>query len=118
MEIKNYQDYLIPLLIIIFFAWRFFKYKKIKSLIPVYLEQGAIVIDVRTPEEFKKGSRPGSLNIPLSEIYSSLSKLDKEKTIILCCASGTRSGMAAGILKKHGFKKILNAGSWMNTLTK
>jgi rhodanese-related sulfurtransferase len=42
--------------------------------------------------------------------------LDKSKTIILCCASGTRSGMAFGILKKNGFKNILNAGAWNNTL--
>ena len=43
--------------------------------------------------------------------------LDRSKTIILCCASGTRSAAAMGILKKHGFENLLNAGPWTNTLT-
>lgn len=117
MTIADFQDYLIPGLIVGFFAWRFFKFKKTKGLIPEYLKQGAIVIDVRSAAEFKQGNRPGSLNIPLNELNSRAKELDRDKLIILCCASGSRSGLGLGILKKQGFRQVINAGPWTNTLT-
>ncbi len=84
--------------------------------LPELIKNGAIIVDVRSPIEFEQGSRPGSLNIPLDQIASRLKELDKNKTIILCCASGARSGMALGILKANGFANVINAGSWANTL--
>jgi len=112
----NFQVYLIPAAFVGFFAWRFLKFKKVKSALPKLLQQGAVVVDVRSPGEFKQGSRPGSLNIPLNEIQNRLGELDKGKPVILCCASGARSGMAAGILKQNGFVSVVNAGPWTNTL--
>ncbi|WP_339610140.1 rhodanese-like domain-containing protein [uncultured Planktosalinus sp.] len=74
------------------------------------LAQGAVIIDVRTKEEFKSGHIKGSKNIPLNTITNSLN--DKQKTYILCCASGIRSGSAKNTLKSKGFLNIYNAGSW------
>jgi rhodanese-related sulfurtransferase len=71
---------------------------------------------VRTKAEFAGGNRPGSINIPLDSLNSRSKELNKNNPIILCCASGTRSGMAVGILKKNGFKSVINAGPWTNTL--
>lgn len=80
------------------------------------IQQGAIVVDVRSKAEYAMGARPGSFNIPLDELSQRWKELDKSKKIILCCASGARSGMALGILKSLGFQDVVNAGSWMNTM--
>lgn len=117
MNILDFQGYIITIMIIGFFAWRFFKFRKVKLALPKLIESGAIVVDVRSSEEFKQGSRPGSLNIPLNDINARLHELDRNKTIILCCASGSRSGFALAILKQNGFSNVINAGPWPNTLT-
>jgi phage shock protein E len=73
---------------------------------------GAIVVDVRTPQEYNDGHVTGSLNIPLNQIEARVSMLKKkEKTIILCCKSGGRAGQAKSILEKNGIKCI-NGGAW------
>lgn len=117
MNFTDYQTYLIPIVFVAFVVWRRSKFKKVKSDMPQLIQNGAIVVDVRSPGEFKQGCRPGSVNIPLNEIGSRLKEIDKTKTVILCCASGSRSGMAAGILKQNGFSSVINAGPWSNTLT-
>jgi rhodanese-related sulfurtransferase len=76
------------------------------------IEEGAQVIDVRSPGEFSSGHFPGSKNIPLDRIEKEASKLNKDKTYILCCASGMRSGMATSALKSKGFENVFNAGGW------
>jgi phage shock protein E len=112
----QFQIYFIPALLVGFLAWRIFKFKKVKAMVPHLIAEGAVVVDVRTPQEFAQGARPDSLNIPLNDFLARSSELDQTKTIILCCASGTRSGIALGILKQQGFKNVVNAGPWMNTL--
>ncbi len=77
--------------------------------------KGAIVIDVRSPEEYKQGHIRGSLNIPVDKIASQASKLKKqERPVITCCRSGARSGMACEILRHNGLEAY-NGGPW-NTL--
>jgi rhodanese-related sulfurtransferase len=75
------------------------------------MSNGAIIVDVRTKGEFKGGHIDGSLNIPLPELNKKLNKLDKNKTIITCCASVVRSWSAKNILKSSGFEAY-NGGSW------
>lgn len=117
MFFENYQSYILPVAIIIFFLYRIYRFKAIKNKLPRLLSEGAILIDVRTKGEYAAGHNPQSINIPMDELNSQSKKLDKSKTIILCCASGTRSGMAVAIMKKNGFKDVMNAGPWTNTLT-
>lgn len=77
-----------------------------------YVEQGAIVVDVRTPGEFKSGHVKGSRNIPLQNIGAKTAELKKlNKPLILCCASGMRSAQATSILKNAGIDCV-NGGSW------
>jgi len=77
------------------------------------LENGAVVIDVRTPEEFQGGHVAGAKNIPLQTIQSKVNDIKKlKKPIVLCCASGNRSGQAASFLKTQGVE-CENGGSWM-----
>lgn len=117
MNTESYQTYILPILLFAFFAYRFYRFNAIKKQLPHLLQEGAILIDVRSKAEYSGGHNPQSINIPLDELNSKSKDLDHSKTILLCCASGTRSGMAVGILKKNGFKKVINAGSWSNTLS-
>ena len=71
------------------------------------------IIDVRSPEEFNSGHVKESKNIPLQEITLHLSEIKSMKTpILLCCASGNRSGQATSFLKSKGIE-CENIGSWM-----
>lgn len=72
------------------------------------------IVDVRTPGEFMGGHVEGSINIPLQEIQERLEEVKAlPQPIILCCASGNRSGQATSFLKSQGIDCI-NGGSWMD----
>lgn len=75
------------------------------------LKAGAQVVDVRSREEFASGHLKGSINIPLSELNRNLGKIRKDKTVIVCCASGMRSASAKSALESHGFT-VFNGGGW------
>ncbi|HVB03357.1 MAG TPA: rhodanese-like domain-containing protein [Chitinophagaceae bacterium] len=77
------------------------------------LRQGAIILDVRSKEEYAGGHIKGSINIPVNTLKNNLSRLkDKNQPIIACCASGMRSSMANSILKSNGYLKVHNGGAW------
>ena len=79
-----------------------------------YLQNGAVIIDVRTPGEFADGHAHGSINIPLNAIAGQINKIKKyKKPIITCCRSGARSGTAANILNNNGIDSI-NGGPWQS----
>lgn len=72
------------------------------------------IIDVRTPEEFSAGHVQGSINIPLQDIPYQVQKIKTIKQpLVLCCASGNRSGQAAVFLKNQGID-CENGGSWLD----
>lgn len=72
------------------------------------------IIDVRTPEEFMGGNVAGSINIPLQELDQHLEEIKMMvQPIVLCCASGNRSGQATAYLQSCGVK-CENGGSWMD----
>jgi len=72
------------------------------------------IVDVRTPEEYRGGNVNGSINIPMQEIKQRLDEIkDLQQPIILCCASGGRSGQATSYLKGCGVD-CENGGSWMD----
>ena len=73
--------------------------------------QGAILLDVRTPEEFADGHIPGSRNLPLSELARIKEKIfEKDTPIFVYCHSGSRSQQAAAALKQMGYCNIKNIG--------
>lgn len=79
-----------------------------KSLIA----DGAIIVDVRTPGEYKTGHIKGSINIPLDTIGNQTqSLLKKGVPVITCCRSGARSGAAVQILLNAGIQAV-NGGPW------
>jgi len=80
-------------------------------------KQDAIIIDVRTADEYKKGHIVNAKNIPVSQIdKGSFAQIEKHKEtpIIVVCASGDRSSSAASKLVKAGFTQVNNLFSGMN----
>ena len=78
------------------------------------IDQGAFLVDVRTPGEFADGHVKGSVNIPLDRVPSQLSKFRNKKNIIVFCRSGGRSSQAKSILEQNGFTNVINGGTWNN----
>ena len=77
------------------------------------VKQGAIILDVRTKNEFEGGHIKGSVNISVNSLSNSIAKLkSKNKPIITCCASGSRSALAKSVLKSNGITEVYNGGSW------
>ena len=77
-------------------------------------ENQGTIVDVRTYGEFMGGHVADSINIPLNEIPQRIAELQKLKApLILCCASGNRSGQATAYLKSLGIQ-CENGGSWMD----
>lgn len=81
------------------------------------VKNGAQIIDVRSPQEYKSGHLKNSKNIPLQTLSSKLNTFNKKTTIITVCASGMRSSSAKSILISNGFQAY-NGGSWSNLQNK
>ena len=117
MTSEQIQTYGFPILLVGFFAWRFWNSKKMKATVAQEMTSGAVIVDVRSPGEFSAAHNPKSINIPLGSLTARIKELDKSKKIILCCASGGRSQAAIQTLKENGFSNVINAGPWTNTLS-
>jgi len=76
------------------------------------VERGALVLDVRTEQEFATGHITGAVNIPLQLINEMAGDLKKQKKVVLAyCRSGRRSQMATNLLKRKGIE-VYNAGGF------
>jgi rhodanese-related sulfurtransferase len=79
-----------------------------------FVNNGAVIIDVRTIGEFREGHIKGSKNIPLDTINEKINDIKKlDKPVIVCCRSGMRSAQAASILKSAGIE-VINGGGWQS----
>lgn len=76
------------------------------------MEISTFVVDVRTPAEFMGGHVAGSINIPLNELPHRLEDVKGKSKLILCCASGARSGQATRFLQSQGID-CENGGPWV-----
>ncbi|CAM2980957.1 rhodanese-like domain-containing protein [Vibrio mytili] len=74
------------------------------------IEQGAMIVDVRTPQEFSAGHLDNAVNFPLSELDKHVQSIEKDQMIVLYCRSGNRSGQAYQYLQSQGFTNLHNAG--------
>ena len=82
-----------------------------RNNIAAMLKEGAYIVDVRSKKEYSMAYAKGTVNIPLDQLNAQLNKIKNKKNIVLCCASGARSGQAEQILKQKGFENVVNAGS-------
>ncbi len=72
-----------------------------------------MVIDVRSPGEFASGHVRDAINLPLDRFAQDIERVapDKQTPIVLCCASGARSGMACNFMQQMGYHQVINGGS-------
>ena len=91
--------------------------KREKTDFKALVLEGALILDVRTAAEFKSGHIKNAKNIAVQDLPSQLSKINKNKVIITCCASGMRSTSATAMLKKAGFRAY-NGGGWQSLQNK
>lgn len=80
------------------------------------VDQGALLIDVRSEGEFKGGAFEGAINIPHTAILEGVTQLSVSKTqpVVVYCRSGNRSGIAKTALEQAGFTQVINGGSLSN----
>lgn len=79
------------------------------------LSKEALIVDVRTREEFALGSIPGSVNIPVDELRSRLPELPLDKDIVVTCAVGLRGYVAYRILVQNGYERVRNLSGGYKT---
>jgi rhodanese-related sulfurtransferase len=88
-----------------------------KNAVTIPDKHAPLVIDVRTPQEFRGGAYPGAVNIPLDELTSRVNDLGSQsRDIILYCASGARSAYGQRILHQLGYTKVKNGGGIMQMM--
>ena len=80
------------------------------------IKNGALVLDVRTSEEFNEGHLENAVHIPYDELDTRLGEISnaKEREIVVYCRSGKRADVAAQILKEGGFKLVFNGVGYSN----
>ena len=90
----------------------FFKHPDINQGVQEYKNAaGAVLLDVRTPQEYREGHIPGSKNVPLQELDKVDSVAENKDTMLyVYCRSGARSRQAVSILKHMGYTNVHNIG--------
>ncbi|MBL8269541.1 rhodanese-like domain-containing protein [Steroidobacter sp.] len=73
-------------------------------------DSSLVILDVRSPEEFKAGHVPGAINIPYTHLPSRISEVADaaDKDIVVYCAIGVRAELGAERLRENGFTKLLH----------
>lgn len=75
----------------------------------------AVIIDVRTPGEYREGHIPGVVNIPLDELEKRMGEIPKDKQVVLICHTGNRSAQGTKLLRSKGFNNVFNSTGGMST---
>ncbi len=107
-----FQKYWPIVALSLWFAYKWWNSKRIVAMLPELKKKGALFVDVRSAGEFSHANAPETINIPLQELAKRLGEIPKSAPVVLCCASGTRSGMAKMLLKKNGYREVYNIGTW------
>jgi rhodanese-related sulfurtransferase len=76
------------------------------------VEEGAILLDVREPDEWQAGHAPQATHVPLAALAARANELDKERPVVAVCRSGARSERAAAVLRQRGYDAV-NLGGGM-----
>ena len=103
---------ILGIILIIYISYRTYRIVTLDNGLAEKIENGAVILDVRTENEYKMGHIDGSINISLGTIRERYVELDKNKTYITCCSHGLRSVKVVSILKEKGFKNVYNGGAW------
>jgi len=102
----------ISMFLVVFMLYRQFAGKVAPEKARELVKGGARLVDVRTRAEFAAGHIEGALNIPVGELGARLGEVgDREKPVVVYCASGMRSASAAGALRGAGFSQVHDLGA-------
>ena len=82
----------------------------IRHIIQKAVAENAIIIDVRSREEFRSGHIPMAMNVPIAELQSRKVNFPRGRTLIFYCDSGANSLKAARIMAGYGFRTINAVG--------
>ena len=99
------------MVLLIYISYRTFRFATLDNGLDKKIANGAIILDVRTENEYKTGHIKGSINISLGTIRERYIELDNSKKYITCCSHGLRSVKVESILKEKGFKNVFNGGA-------
>jgi rhodanese-related sulfurtransferase len=113
-----FQKYWPFMALCLWFGYKWWNSRRVIALLPDLKKAGATLVDVRSAAEFAGANAPGTINIPLQELGGRLSEIPRSAPVVLCCASGTRSGMASLLLKKNGYQNVYNIGAWSKFLSR
>ncbi len=82
------------------------------------ISEGALLVDVRTPEEFNQGHLPNAVLIPVADVAKRIAEFgeDKDRPIVVYCKAGVRAGKAERVLKENGYTNVLNGGGYSDLM--
>jgi phage shock protein E len=115
-QMQQILNYWPLMLMLAWVGYRWWNTKKIQNLMPHLRKKNATLVDVRSSQEYAGGHAPHTLNIPLPELSTRINEIPKSAPVVVCCASGARSGIAKAILKKQGYSEVYNIGTWTKML--
>ena len=94
-----------------FLVWSSLRKKGNQKKLQEKIDAGALIVDVRSKDEYAGGHFPGAVNIPVDTVAKQTKKLGaQDRSIVVYCASGGRSSQAAAILRSAGYTNVTNAG--------
>jgi len=99
--------------LVFFYAWKRFGpgHAASSRIVREKIAQGATILDVRTSGEFSSGAYPKARSMPLDSLYAKMAKIGpKDRSLVVYCASGSRSAQAVKMLRSAGFTDVTNAG--------
>ena len=87
----------------------------IEQAFKMWQNKEAIIIDIRTPQEYKEGHIPGVANIPLDQLAERNREIPTDKKVLLICRSGNRSSQGTSLLRSKGFGNVYNITKGMSS---
>lgn len=113
MEYLSNYWWLILIISIVILISRSFKNLQKTNNIKQFIDDNAVIIDVRSESEFNSGNLRGSVNVPLKDLMYRVNEFEKEKKYITVCTVGMRAESAKKFFEKKGYQ-VVNGGRWSN----
>ena len=111
--LSNYWWLILIIISIVILVSRSFKNLKKTNNIKEFIDNNAVIIDVRSESEFNSGNLEGSVNVPLKDLMYRVNEFEKDKKYITVCTVGMRAESAKKFFKKRGYQ-VVNGGRWSN----
>ncbi len=111
--LSNYWWLILIIISIVILISRSFKNLKKTNNIKEFIDNNAVIIDVRSESEFNSGNLEGSVNVPLKDLMYRINEFKKDKKYITVCTIGMRAESAKKFFKKRGYQ-VVNGGRWSN----